>query len=338
MSITEEDIKKLRTAFTTFENAKIKSLTFHYNGELLAYNTNEKIEILKLSEKVDKFPITVKKYGCGFCKFYDEQSLLHTSTDSNENIRFLDLAKEGYIRYFPGHAKKVLNLEVGDRHIVSSSDDNTIRLWDPRQQEVVKIHQGHKAPLIALHTAVLVVATDSCTIEFFEMPNLDKCHKKFVFEKVEGVEWTSIKFSDEGKKLLVTTNSSCLLIFDATRQQELHCWRGEWARQLIELYLILSPTDYDNSEKVHIDASFTPNSQFVLSGSFEGLVHVWNCETSHKVRSLKSGYEGSCYNVAFNPKLMNLATTSVTAANESSLHLWIEKEGSIAQNISSRQV
>lgn len=241
MSITEQDIKKLRPAYTTYESTQIKSVTFHYNGELLAYNTNKKIAILKLIEKVDKLDISVKKYGCGFCKFYDGESLLHTSTEADENIRFLDAASQGYIRYFPGHAKKVLNIEVSSRNIVSSSEDSTIRLWDPRQQEAVKIHhQGHKTPLIALHSAeiILVVATESRTIEFFEMPNLDKCLKKFVFEKVEGVEWTSIKFSDEGRKLLVTTNSSCLLVFDATKQQEMHCWRGERAFQLISLHLI----------------------------------------------------------------------------------------------------
>lgn len=229
MSITEQDIKKLRPAFTANESTQIKSVTFHYNGELLAYNTNEKIAILRLGEKVKKIDIEVKRQGCGFCKFYDDESLLHTSTKENDNIRFLDVATMGYIRYFPGHAKKVLNIEVSNRNIVSSSEDSTIRLWDPRQQEAVKIHQGRKTPLIALHSneTIVAVATESCTIEFFKMPNLVTCLKKYVFEKVEGVEWTSIKFSDDGRKLLVTTNSSCLLVFDATKQQEMHCWRSE---------------------------------------------------------------------------------------------------------------
>jgi WD40 repeat protein len=80
--------------------------------------------------------------------------------------------------------------------------------------------------------------------------------------------------------------------------------------------------DYNNPDKQHFNACFSMDvdSRFVFGGSYEGLIHVWDMHKSEKVRSLKSGYEGYCDNVGFNPKFMNLVTSG------KQLHLWIEKD------------
>lgn len=68
-----------------------------------------------------------------------------------------------------------------------------------------------------------------------------------------------------------------------------------------------------------MEACFDPESSFVFGGSFEGDIHVWDMKTSSQVHRLKSGYHGPCYNVAFNPKFMNIASSG------ENVHLWIER-------------
>lgn len=42
-------------------------------------------------------------------------------------------------------------------------------------------------------------------------------------------------------------------------------------------------TGHVNNQKLHIEATFTPDSQYVLSGSGDGVIHVWNAENGYKV-------------------------------------------------------
>ena len=40
-----------------------------------------------------------------------------------------------------------------------------------------------------------------------------------------------------------------------------------------------------NDKKLALEASFSPDSQFVFSGSSDGKVHAWNAETGHRVNN-----------------------------------------------------
>lgn len=92
-------------------------------------------------------------------------------------------------------------------------------------------------------------------------------------------------------------------------------------------FLISSSTDYNNIGGQHIGACFSPSSEFVIGGSLEGNVHVWNASTGVKECSLKNNLEGCCLKVIHNPKFMNLATTTPEVDGPGcSVHLWIEKD------------
>ena len=44
-----------------------------------------------------------------------------------------------------------------------------------------------------------------------------------------------------------------------------------------------------NSKQLPLEASFSPDSQFVISGSSDGRIHIWNSENGQKVRELHDG-------------------------------------------------
>lgn len=179
--------------------------------------------------------------------------------------------------------------------------------------------------MVAFHPAgdMLAIAYD-CVIEIFSTSNLESSVSKIEFEKIPDVKWTSIKFSPNGKMLMSTTNSSCIMIYDVIVGQELHNLIGEWIPNNLDPFSVTSliPTGFENPDNESIGACFSPESDFVLGGSIEGLIHVWDLKSSFIVHSLRSGHERACYNVGFNPKFVNLATTSA----DNKIHLWIEKQ------------
>lgn len=135
----------------------------------------------------------------------------------------------------------------------------------------------------------------------------------------KGTEWTSMKFSHDGKKLMICTDESVIRLVDA--------FEGHPLQSICAGY---SP------QKLRFEAAFSPDSQFVLSGSGEGLIHVWNAETGNKVCNinnlkallctftvmfwydcirhymqvceLNGNHSGAVHCVQFNPKYMMMAT------------------------------
>lgn len=96
--------------------------------------------------------------------------------------------------------------------------------------------------------------------------------------KLDYNEIKVLKFSNNGKLLLLATADNSLVLLDA--------YEGTEIRKL---------TSFLNESSV-IECSFTPDSGFVLSGSENGLVHIWGVDgeevgklASHveKVSSLK---------------------------------------------------
>lgn len=302
-----EDIKKLRIAYTTTVTLPVKSLNFHYNGECLIFNTDRELVSLRLSDQeVHRHHVMLDKYGCGISKFYDMHGI-HSSTRINNALRLMDLEEREYIRYFAGHSSLVTSLDVASNRIVSSSKDSTVKLWDPRQEQRIEERKfPSQTLLVAFHPgeAFFAVAYNSSVIEIFSVDNLKESREKFELRGTANVEWTDIKFSSDGELLMITTNSSLIIIFNILKKKECQNFK-----------------DYNNTLKETIHASFAPESNFCFGGSADGFIHVWNLKSSFKDFSLKSDFKGGCHFVQFNPKFANLASTS----GGRNVHLWNEQ-------------
>lgn len=66
-----------------------------------------------------------------------------------------------------------------------------------------------------------------------------------------------------------------------------------------------------------IEATFTRDSQYIMSGSTDGIVHIWSTNDFLKVASLQSNCAKPIRFAKFNPKFMMFATCSDT------VHFWI---------------
>ena len=84
------------------------------------------------------------------------------------------------------------------------------------------------------------------------------------------IEWTGLKFSPDGKTILISTNGSMIRLIDAFNGNSLQTFTG-----------------HSNSKAIPLEASFSPDSQYVLSGATDGRVHIWNAENGTKICALK---------------------------------------------------
>ena len=48
-----------------------------------------------------------------------------------------------------------------------------------------------------------------------------------------------------------------------------------------------------NSKQLALEASFSPDSQFVISGSSDGRIHIWNSDNGQKVCVLNGDHKGA---------------------------------------------
>lgn len=110
-------------------------------------------------------------------------------------------------------------------------------------------------------------------------------------------DWTGLKFSRDGKTILISTNGSIIRLIDAFQGNPLQTFTGHL-----------------NNKGIPIEASFSPDSQFVFSGSTDGRVHVWNADTGYKVCVLQADHPGPVQCVQFNPKYMMLASACTNMA------------------------
>ncbi|KAL7015399.1 hypothetical protein ACKWTF_016431 [Chironomus riparius] len=314
--IIADDLKNFRVAFTSEnkDDKLIRSIDFCASGMAGLFNTKDIIKFVWLDpEYPQEHAFKVSKYGSGICRFlnpYDR--IIHTSTKVDDFVRLFNVGKNGYDIYFKGHSSEVTGLEafpLWNNNFVSASKDNTIKYWDIRHENCVKSININKCPLIACHPKDLQVAVayasdkSTCVIEIYDLRKLetDDPVTKFYFDDQE-FEWKVLKFSNNGKYLMINTSSALTLMIDVAT--------GKMCNRLY---------GYNNKLSLPIDTCFTPDSKFVLGGSQDGKVHIWNLETHDKI-ILDKPTKGSTNKIIFNPAFMCFATAG------EKFHLWIEKQ------------
>lgn len=92
-----------------------------------------------------------------------------------------------------------------------------------------------------------------------------------------------LKFSDCGKLIMCATADNLIVLLDAYEGNETHRF-----------------TNFQNENSV-IECSLTPDSKFLVSGSENGLVHLWSLQGLEKIAEL-SGHIEKSQCLKFSPK------------------------------------
>jgi COMPASS component SWD2 len=118
--------------------------------------------------------------------------------------------------------------------------------------------------------------------------------------------WTQLSFSPDGQKLLVTTRAGLTLVFESTYLQ-------------LERLVV----GYKNTKGLDVGASFTPDNQYLLTGSEDGDICVFDGrggpghQREEGVVHKLEGHTSAVKQVLCNPKY------EVVASACSNVVLWI---------------
>ena len=114
-----------------------------------------------------------------------------------------------------------------DDKFLSGSLDQTIRLWDLRHPVCLGVMHLTGRPVANFDPEGLIFAAGigSDTIKLYDLRSFEKGpFSNFKIGKEPGstTEWTGLKFSLDGKYILVSTNGSMIKVIDAFSGNVLH--------------------------------------------------------------------------------------------------------------------
>jgi len=275
---------------------RINSLDFFKDGEfLITSSDDESVNLYNCLEGKKKKVIFSKKYGVDLVRFthHPNAVICASKNEWDESLRYLSLHDNKYLRYFKGHRDKVVSLAMSpqDDTFISASLDNTVRLWDLNTNVCQGLLRRKGRPCVSFDPKGLIfaVATATNVVKLYDLRSYDKGPFSSFSIQTNPVEWSGLKFSNDGKFLLLSTLNGVTFLVDA--------YNGELRRTYSNYTTINS-----NGE-----ASFSPDSQFVLAGSADGSIHVWETLTGKEVAVWK-GHVGPVGVVQWNPKMVMVAS------------------------------
>ncbi|CAI5448185.1 unnamed protein product [Caenorhabditis angaria] len=312
---TELDLHALRSLSSskqcTDATLPVNSATYSRDGMQMILSTDDdSIYLYDLSSGQKSRSVNSKKYGASHVKFAsDATCAIHGSTKIDHTIRYLSLADNKYIRYFTGHTELVTGLRMSpnDDMFLSVSRDKTLRLWDLRTYNCMGIMNLDSVAIADFDPEGLIYAagTGQGCLKLYDLRSFDKGpFSSFeVPAELKNIGWTSMKFSPCGKMILICTNSDKMILIDA--------FTGI-IKSVLEGHL--------NQQNIALNASFSPDSNFIVCGSSDNSLYAWSTESGQIVHRFQTPHEQTPNLVEFNPVYI-----SFTSADKK-IVLWCPSE------------
>ncbi|KAK1297193.1 hypothetical protein QJS10_CPB15g00518 [Acorus calamus] len=310
MELTEEIVKSMEpgAAFRDY-NGRISSMDFHRGSNyLVTASDDESIRLYDIANATCLKTINSKKYGVDLVCFTSHPTtVLYSSKNGwDESLRLLSLNDNKYLRYFKGHHDRVVTLSLCPRRecFISGSLDRTVLLWDQRADKSQGLLRVQGRPAVSYDDQGLVFAIAfGGYIRMFDARMYEKASTwwgPFDIFSVGGddSEANVVKFSNDGRLMLLTTTDGHIHILDSFRGTAMSTYN-------------VKPVSASST----LEASFSPDGAFVISGSGDGTVHVW---------SVRSGKVACWPSTAFEPPVIKWAPSSLMFATGSTeLLFWV---------------
>lgn len=237
MKLTDQVVRSFHVAKNHCENTEIRitAIDFSPNGEnFVSCDSEDKIVLYECDSAKHKCTINSRKYGADLVHFTpDGKNVIHASTKVDDAIRFLSLDSMQYVRYFPGHTKKVSSLCVSPNgnSFLTGSKDHTLRFWDPNVSNCQAVMHtiGHPVAAYDPEGVLFAVGVDSEAIKLYDIREFGKGpFKTFKLQSERDCEWTALKFSSDGKTIMISTNGQVTRLFDAYEGKPLRSFTGKF--------------------------------------------------------------------------------------------------------------
>ncbi|GAA6060873.1 hypothetical protein JCM10212_006253 [Sporobolomyces blumeae] len=273
------------------------SLGFDDKGELLITSgEDETMQLFDVRSGKHLKQLYSKKYGVHLARFTHKSStIIYASTKGNDDIRYLSLHDNNYLRYFKGHKKRVTSLAMSpqDDTFLSGATDDTVRLWDLRAataQGLLNI-AGH--PCVAYDPSGSVFAVTlnlRSSVMMYDFRNFDK--QPFLTVHVDDPIlrdrsfpprtpiYTSAAFSNDGNRLLIGTSGDTHYVLDAFDGNVIARLEGPPDQGAIGLErAVVAPYERPTTAVAGLsseEVKWSPDGRYVIAGSINGHLHIWD--------------------------------------------------------------
>ncbi|XP_021760003.1 protein ANTHESIS POMOTING FACTOR 1-like [Chenopodium quinoa] len=278
LDLTEETLQSMEVgmAFRDY-SGRISSMDFHRTSSyLVTASDDESIRLYDVANATCLKTINSKKYGVELVCFTSHPTTVIYSSKNgwDESLRLLSLNDNKYLRYFKGHHDRVVSLSLCARNefFISGSLDRTVLLWDQRAEKCQGLLRVQGRPATAYDDQGLVFSIASGGyIRLFDTRKYEKGPFEIYSVGGDFSDANVVKFSNDGRLMLLTTTNGFIHVLDS--------FRGT---------LLCSFNVKPVSTNSTLEASFSPEGMFVISGSGDGSVYAWSVRSGKEVASWMS--------------------------------------------------
>ncbi|KAH8822173.1 WD40-repeat-containing domain protein [Flagelloscypha sp. PMI_526] len=203
-----------------------------------------------------------------------------------------------------GHSNCVTStaFSLNGEYIVSSSDDQTVCIWDVESGQKLRQLQGHTNPVSSAafspDSTRIVSGSRDNSVRIWDAESGEMLHQ------LDGHTGCvhSVAFSPNGVSVISGSEDQTVCIWDAESGMQLRRLNGH--------------TDYVYS------VAFSPDGMRIVSGSRDNSVRIWDVESGKELQRF-SGHTDWVYSVAFSPDGGQI----VSGSDDRTVRIWDTKSG-----------
>jgi COMPASS component SWD2 len=341
-AVTATDLPRYDIAAVLHGTNYVTNLNFHESGNHLVMGTDNSIHLIDALTGEEKKKVFVKTHGVGKLKYtHHDMCVIVSSSKRNNDIRYLSLYDNKYLRYFCGHTAKVTSISMSpDRDMfLSAAMDRTVCLWELNNNHPLarlKLDSNDLInPVVSYDYSGAVVGV-MCSkevaggiynerfLKLYDSRKLDDGPFSNIAPTTASIsvaltnagitrsedaerhlvsQWTDLEFSPDGKHVLISTSSGMVLVVD-----------GYNGNNQIPIAICQSGALSDEEvTPLSSPACFSPDSKFIFSGSADNSIQVSDRLSGRCLTNLR-GHASPVKVLTCNPAYDMMASACVATA------------------------
>ncbi|ETO05854.1 hypothetical protein RFI_31543 [Reticulomyxa filosa] len=227
----------------------------------------------------------------------------------------------------------------GGQFICSGSNDNTVRVWDVKNNKQIQSFNGHSNSVYDVkfspyhycnNNRRYVICSSSLdkTICFWDIK--DNQQLKLLNDHTQWVGGIEFSPFNGGRYLCSGSADTTIRLWDVETYKSLHVFNGHtnnvWC---VDISPLQSNNDKSNSIGV-----IGGNGYTICSGSYDHTIRIWDIETTKQL-ILLNGHKNTVSGVKYGPN--ELGNTILSGSYDSSVRLWDIRSGEQIQMFNGRK-
>ena len=234
-----------------------------------------------------------------FVKYCQEKESRHIEKEKSEVENDLIKSEDFALFSFDGHKQRVNKVKITPDgiKILSCSFDQTVKIWDTSNGQLINTFEGHKEILSTLNVSPdgkYIMSGDAIgLIKVWDIESGKAIKSLKNFDKYIG----SINFSADGKYVAASSGDNIINIYSFPKLKCLHTLSGH--------------IDGINSTAISHD------NKYLISGSLDNSIRIWDFLTGSLIKAFKA-HDNSILSVVFSPDEKYI----ISASSDKTIKVW----------------